>query len=191
MPSPLRVVLVPGFLSPAWMFVPLERSLRRAGLDAVRWDAPKVFVDPAASVAALRDDLTRDGSPIAVVSHSFGDWLARRAIAGRDCGPIERLISIAPVTTRLPLTPLVRQARLDRVPELRVMTDSQAAEVPIAAADCRSRLVLWPTVELIVARALPPGDTVPTEERRIVGTHNSLPWQPGVHRLIAQTLARP
>lgn len=158
-------------------------------------------------IAAVVDDLaaaiasrTSDG-PTAVVTHSFGDWLTRSALErlhasaeekGTPPPRLSHLLSIAPVTTAVPgaerLAALPRPVPIVLPPELHIMADHKRSEVPLDAACCDRWTIFWPRGELIVRRFVPQTE-VPVEVVTVLGTHNSLPWQPGLHRAIAQRLS--
>lgn len=180
------VLLVPGLFSPRWLMWPLERSLRKAGFRAEIWDEASVFGRLETSIARLRQRLDRliEAGSCGVVTHSFGDWLVRKVIADECPEAVASLVSLAPVMSASVAAKAV--APLGAVaPEIDVLADARRASEALVLPDSIRRLVVWPTIDPWVQRVTElPG----AEQHVVVGTHNSIVFQPGLHRLVIDHL---
>lgn len=183
------VLLVPGFLSPAWTLFPLQRSLVRQGYSCSIWDDPFVGRDLDRSLRRLASNIaTRSREAgVSIVAHSFGDWLVRSCLQEQSGLAIQHLVSIGPVTTAVPAAKLAKTCGLGGMSEIQVMADPQRAEVELAIGSCTRRTVIWPKLEFIVRRKEPLGK-VPTETLTVRGTHVSVLFQPAVHRMVGKAL---
>lgn len=188
---PDRVILIPGLFSPRWMLVPLATHLRRRFSEVLLWDDPRIFDElerSVRSVGSLLPTSASDSARVAVVSHSFGDWLIRAALQQRNGPPLMQLISISPVTTVVPSIAWLPRSITRRVPELAVMADQQLASIPLQREQCMKQTVIWASIDLLVRREQP-FDHPERRQLRVRGTHNSLVFQPSVWRLVARELS--
>ena len=94
-----RIILVPGLFEPRSVFWPLKWMLNR------RCEHVEVFRDRRAirdvdesvrRLAGMLAESSEDRS-VALVTHSFGDWVARQAVARTAQPHVDALVSIAPV----------------------------------------------------------------------------------------------
>lgn len=187
-----KVLLVPGFLSPAWTPLPLKRFLTRSGIACSIWDDPFVGRDLGRSVGKLSQDIASISkhSEASVVAHSFGDWLVRKCLSDDPTLQVGNLVSIGPVTTAVPAARVASKMGLGQMSEIRVMADQQRAEIEVAATSCKRRTVIWPRYEYVVAKGEPRGDA-PTKIESVIGTHVSVLFQPRVHRMVCGVLTTP
>ena len=180
------VLLIPGLFSPRWHFWGLHRSLRRSGFNAITWDDSSVFGEIETSIATLSEYVRGHAGGLGVVTHSFGDWLFRQVAARGDAGNVARRVSLVPVmgasaAARL-LAPMGKLA-----PELGVMASEERAAQALQTPAEIQRIIVWsridPWVRRVVAQSF-----VSTSETVVPGTHNTLLWQPCVHRLVVEHL---
>ncbi|QDV62925.1 esterase/lipase family protein [Crateriforma conspicua] len=170
------LILIPGFMSPAWMMRPLHRALRDRFATTVLFDYPRVFSNLSKTVGQLRDRI--DAGPVdrwVLVTHSFGDWVARAALACRDHSESPKVIkavSIAPVIDAVPMARRVRPLLGRFSQEIRIMSDRQAVQSDYPPNV--QRIVLWTRWEWLMKA--PPSDL--HELKTINATHNSVLFQP-------------
>ena len=196
---------MPGFFSPRWMLRPMRRGLSdrliqsadrgeaRERFDRVSiWDNAVVFKPPTQSVIRLCDHLTRSDGPVALVTHSFGDWIARQSIdqlvRRGDWMPVRAVVSLAPVWVDAPAARLAAKLGGRFLPEIAVMSDPEAAARAVTLPPTIERLVVWATFEPWVRPIAPRG--VEAEVRFVAGTHNSIVLQRHVWDLVADFLLR-
>ncbi len=199
---PWAVILMPGFFSPRWMLRPMRRGLsdrligQPASTSAPRfdrvtiWDNAVVFKPPAQSVDRLAEHLSVCDQPIAMVTHSFGDWIARQAIdrltlSGRPM-PVRAIASLAPVWRDVPAARLAARVGGRWLPEIAVMCDPRVASSAVNLDPAIRRLVVWASLEPWVRPVMPP--SIDAEVRFVAGTHNSIVAQPGVWQTVATFL---
>ncbi|WP_442506718.1 esterase/lipase family protein [Novipirellula sp. SH528] len=184
-------ILVPGFMSPAWMMWPLAHSLTNEVDSVVRWDYPRVFTDIEATIRSLASEIQSRRSHsqhLAIVTHSFGDWIARSALQRIEHHPPTRVVSICPVTTRIVVASFMSQLTRRVLPELSVMSNQSLAEVPLPSAPSITHRVIWASGELLVPRYIP--DPHPSlKETTVLGMHNSVLWQPNLWRQVKKDLS--
>ncbi|SMP67010.1 hypothetical protein SAMN06265222_11081 [Neorhodopirellula lusitana] len=179
------VVLVPGFMSPAWTMWPLAKYLQRSNETIVRWDYPRIFTDLDASIVSLSKQLSAfDASSISIVSHSFGDWLTRSALHLVNSQRSVRLISICPVTTAVPLVKLTRPISQYLAPELRIMSRATSAAVSLPVGMEIDRTVVHAKGEILVRQQKA------DDQRFVLGSHTSVLFQPNVWKLVHDELQR-
>ena len=107
--SMTRLILIPGFMSPAWMLYPMQLHLRSDFDHVVRWDYPRIFSDLEVVTDSLARLLDDSEDQISIVAHSFGDWITRAALRKTNHRLFGRLVSVCPVTTAVPI---VRRTRV-------------------------------------------------------------------------------
>ena len=187
-----KVVLIPGFCEPRFLLWPLQHSLRRHCDDVKLWRDRMVFRNLDRSVARLKTLLKepRSGGSIALVTHSFGDWVARRAIAESQSHPVSALVSIAPVFRAGLVPTLLHQTTCNLIPEVAVMGDPVRASCNSHLDQHVRRLVIWATVDAYVRPVDFDVAPLPTVHR-LTGTHMSVAMQPNSLRLIEQFLFAP
>jgi len=187
---PEEVLLIPGLFSMRWSLWLMCRRLRTVLPSVAIWDWPKVFADLQETVGQLADLLnekSHKGRTLGLVTHSFGDWIARQAIAGADKPRIARVVSIAPVVTYVPIADRLNLLTQNTIPELQVMSNAQRAGELLPLDPTIEHLVIWAKWEWFVTR---PSDW-PSEEtvhEAIRGTHMSVVFQPAVWHRVARHL---
>ena len=188
--APGRVILVPGFTSPRWVLFPLYRYLRNRHEHVDLWDHPRVFSELDVTVNALAGKLRTEsqaGRRIGLVSHSFGDWVARSALAEAGDVRISKLISITPVATRVPLARWIHWFSGRLIPEIRIMADEEKAGEHLVVSPAIEHIIFWARWDLIVRRPRP-WPNPKTRHRLLRGTHVSLAFQPNLWRAVAEEL---
>ena len=187
--STARLVLVPGFMSPAWMLIPMQRYLQRDFQTVIRWDYPRVFSDLDAVASSLARLLDSSDVPTSIVAHSFGDWIVRSALHLTARTKFDRLVSVCPVTTAVPIVQWIRPLSANLVSEFAVMEDENRASLSIPDRIEIQRSVILATGEFIVRE--PSLTDLNLKPRRVVATHNSILFRPNGWRAIRDELRRP
>ncbi len=185
-----RIYVVPGFGEASALLMPLRKSLTTTARSVEIWKDRVVCRNVTASVSRLRLQLLEDqkaGNTVAVVTHSFGDWVVRQAIAGLQDPPIEALVSIAPLLTTSPIGMMLRWTTGNLFSEVAVMANEAQASLNVAIDDRIRRLLLWAKLDLWVQTARVPISSR-CEIRQIFGTHMSIVLQPNVQRLVLEFL---
>lgn len=180
-----HIVLVPGLFSPAWMMWPVSRALAGRGATVETWDDAAVFGPVEHSVRRLEAhfaELQPQAERIGVVSHSFGDWLCRQALSRGNLRCAISLVSLVPVVRGSWPAKLGRKLGAGIAAEVEVMGDERRASAALDLPECIDRLVVWARIDPWVRRRAIPG----AREVTVPGTHNSLVFQPRVHRLVRE-----
>ncbi|PHQ37153.1 hypothetical protein CEE69_02025 [Rhodopirellula bahusiensis] len=151
------------------------------------WQDRCIFRDLDRSVDRMVKRISGDreaGKSIGVVTHSFGDWVVRAAIARAPEHRVTTLVSLTPLMRFGFLTGLLSVVSGNRIPEVTVIMDPDRAS---ANADCDSnvrRLVLWSWIDESL-RSVDLSHVSNLEARRVAATHLSIPLQPNVHHAVA------
>ncbi len=179
--------LIPGFMSPAWMMIPMQRYLQSTFSDVRRWDYPRVFTDPDSIIDRFVIKLA-EHSPhsVAIVAHSFGDWVVRSALRRSRVRSVKALVSVCPVVTRVAAARLAMKVGGGLIPELAVMADKARCEVQIPEELNIARSVIWARGELLISQGHGLSDRV--RQRRVLASHNSVLFQPNGWRAIREEL---
>ena len=180
-----RIILVGGFCEPLWMLKPLQHALRGCCHSAVEtWQDVIVFRDLEKSVRLLREELIRQQNrDVAIVSHRFGDWIVRQAIADLPDPPIRALVSVAPIMAASPFFKVLRCLGGSCVAEVPIMADVARSAANVSIDPRIRRLVLWARIDPWVR----PYSLVPQANLHVRwcwATHLTIVWQPNVHRII-------
>lgn len=179
------VILVPGFLSPRWLILPLAHHLERTCFEVIAWDHLTLFDDPQSNVDFLSSKLQQEkekGTSVSIVAHSFGDWIARQALASAADSSVDQWISIAPVKREVKIAQLIHRFTRDHLSEISIMSNRErAAQEPIPEGDIHHETILA-TWDWFLTRA--------TEKcnYKVTGTHNSILFTPKLWRLVEQIL---
>lgn len=186
MPERKTVLLIPGLFSPRWHMWALRRALERQGFDAQVWDDASVFGALEDSIEKLGRRLGEHDGELRVVTHSFGDWLFRQVAARGGAAKVIALVSLVPVMSASIVPSLLRP--LGAVaPEISVMASEAKAAADIELPDEIQRLIVWSKIDPWVRRVAT--ETCPnTRSIAVTGTHNTILWQPGVHRIVVKHL---
>lgn len=186
------VLLIPGFCEPRSLLWPMAWTARRHAAQVRIWRDRYLFRSLPASVQRLRGALQSNGEssiPLVVITHSFGDWVLRQAMADLSEHRVTGIVSLAPVMRALPLARLARLGGLGVVPEVPVMSDAVRAGEHLEHCSHLDHLVVWAALDwLVPAAKLPASDR--REIRRVVATHLSIVLQPNVHAIVSEFLRR-
>jgi pimeloyl-ACP methyl ester carboxylesterase len=183
-----EIILVPGLFEPRFALWPLRSSLQGHCDQVACWPDRLAFRQLETSVKRMADriagDPAVDGS-IGIVTHSFGDWVARAALAKQPNHRVRTLVSLAPVM-RAGFLPSVLYALTGKlIPEIAVIMDANRAS---ANLDCDSRIrrmVVWSKFDESLRRVdLTQFENV--ETRLVMATHFSIAWQPNVRRIVRE-----
>ncbi len=185
-----QLILVPGLLELRCSLLAMQWSLGKGGVPVDRWRDRLVFRSLQESVnrlaVAIGGDANESGS-IGLVTHSFGDWVARSAIAQSKQHRVSTMVSLAPVMRSGFLTSLLYGLSGNLIPEIEVIMDRDKAA---AHLDCDARirrLVIWSRFDESV-RSIDLGHLANVRVARVWGTHHSMVWQPNVIRLASAFL---
>ena len=170
--------------------LPIKLSLRNTARSVEIWRDDLVFRTLDQSVDRLRvaiEQHAQEGKSLAIVTHSFGDWVVRQALAGISHHQVDALVSVAPVLAASPLARVLNVVGGRGISEVPVMADAlRAAENSVLDPKIR-RLVIWAAVDAWVQRATI-ADATNLDVSRFWATHLSVIMQPNVHRLVREFL---
>lgn len=184
-----RILLIPGLLELRSAMLPLRQHLANQWENVEIWRDRYIFRDVDASVARLSDWIRDDGSEknLAIVTHSFGDWLARRAIAQTPHHRVVALASIAPVMRSGCVITAIHYAGGDFIPEIKIIADPVIAAENLDFDRAVRRIVIWANVDLAV-RPIDLNHLPYIATERVLATHLSVILQPNVHTKIERFL---
>jgi len=100
------VVLLHGFLAPAFVMHPLRIRLTWLGYNAVVWHYPSIFPSIQTHSARFRDFLKEQdasGSRFHIVAHSMGSVVTRSALVESKLSNLGRLVFLAPPSRGTPI----------------------------------------------------------------------------------------
>lgn len=183
-----RVIVVPGLLEPCAALFPLKRLLRKHCPRVDCFRDRLAFRDLDRSVDRLSEMLCDDvpgepGDSIALVTHSFGDWVARNAIGRTPQHRVHTLISITPALRPGPLLHLLRFASGNLLPEVRVIMDAPRAAANIDCNAVPRRIVIWAKADACV-RPIDLAGIREIEIQHFLATHLTVILQPNVLKMI-------
>ena len=111
--STRRVLIVGGFCEHPALLMPLRYALSK-DFDRVEiWNDAIVCRNLDNSVIKLRDAIQRHenhGETVLLVTHSFGDWIARQALLELSDHRERKLVSIAPIMAASPIAKILNLA---------------------------------------------------------------------------------
>ncbi len=186
-----ELILIPGLLEPHFAFFPLKRSLKRCGEQVHCWPDRLVFRSLDASVDRLVEAIAGDPTQlgeIAIVTHSFGDWIARAALAKSARHRVTAMVSLTPVMRAGFLPSLLYGVSGNLIPEIRVIMNSELAAAHLDCCQSARRLVVWSRFDESL-RAIPLDHLSNVQVQRVWATHMSIVWQPNVIRLVNDFLS--
>jgi hypothetical protein len=180
-----RVILVPGLLEPNALFWPLSYVLKGRGARVEYFADRIIFRNPERSVARLAASLDAEDSSrsIAIVTHSFGDWVARQAIARTANTRTAALVSVAPVMQAGWVTRGMRLVSRDLIPELNIITDPQQSAQQLDCGGSLRRLVIWAKADIWV-RPVPLDHVSNVGVQCVAATHLTAIAHPNVLKMI-------
>lgn len=181
-----RVILVPGLFESGLAMIPMRRVLRR------HFDKVEIFSDRIAfrdlqhSVDRLRSEIDRQ-EPVVLVTHSFGDWVARQAILNTPNHNVVAMVSLAPAMKPGWLLKILRVITANQIPEIAALMDPAKACLGKSFPFPPNHLVLWAAFDDTVKPVDLPMQTG-SEVRKVFGTHISLIFQPNIYLQIIDFL---
>ncbi|KAA5542566.1 hypothetical protein FYK55_13580 [Roseiconus nitratireducens] len=190
-----RIILVPGLFEPRVAFAPLRHRLRRNCRRVEYFPDRVAFRSLEQSVQRMINLIrpTDDDDAIGIVTHSFGDWVTRQALARSEDHAVTRLVSVAPVM-RSGLIPIALHACSGNlIPEIRVMMDSSQAAANLdcgrtaGGGDRVKRLVIWAKADESV-RPVSLEHLSGIRVERVAATHLTVIIQPNVLKMIERFL---
>jgi len=183
-----RVILVPGLLEPHAMLWFLKRRLQTRCDHVDLFPDRIIFRSLEQSIARLSGLLCDEqASSIGVVTHSFGDWVARQAIARSPEHRVRTMVSVAPAMRAGTILRALRAVSGKSIPEITVITNPDLA---MARLDCDARvkrLVIWAKFDGLV-RPVPLDSIEGLQVLPVAATHLSVVMQPNVLKMIESTL---
>jgi hypothetical protein len=176
-----HVILVPGLLEPHFAFWPLRHRLRRPGVRVDFFADRLAFRKIDDSIGRLTEliEAGPNDRSIGVVTHSFGDWVARQAIAQASNSRVSALVSVAPVMRAGFLPAVVQLVSGNLIPEIKIIMDRDEAAKNIDCDDSVARLVLWARFDECL-RSVDLDRIRNLESQQVVATHLSIVLQPNV-----------
>lgn len=187
---PRRLILIPGLFEPRFAFLPLKRSLATK-VDRVEcWRDRIAFRSVEDSVDRLADTIAGnvdDQGTIGIVTHSFGDWVARAAIAKSRDHRVTAMVSLTPVMRAGFLPSLLYGLTGNLIPEIKIIMNRDRASANLDCDDRIRRLVIWSRFDESLRRVRL--DHVRNlQVERVWATHFSIAWQPNVIRAVNRFL---
>lgn len=180
-----RILLVPGLLEPRISMWPLKWRLGRQGAQVEIWRDRYIYRSLEGSVSRLADTIAEETRPLTLVTHSFGDWVARAAIARCPEHRIDALVSVAPVIATGPIPVAMHLLTAGTVPELQVMMDPSSAGSHLNPDPSVRRMLIWARIDHFV-RSVPDHEIPDARIVRVAATHLSVILHPGACREIEQ-----
>ncbi|MCS7467911.1 hypothetical protein NZK35_14755 [Stieleria sp. ICT_E10.1] len=185
---PQEILLVPGLFEPRFALWPLQRALQSHCGRVESWRDRLAFRELNESVnrmaRRIAGDAERDGA-IGIVTHSFGDWVARAAIVNQSNHRVRTLVSLAPVMKAGFLARAAYALSGKLIPEVAVTMDSDRAAANLDCDPQIRRMVVWSKFdESLQSIDLTHLENVQT--RKVVATHLTIALQPNVHRLVGE-----
>ncbi len=189
---PQEIILVPGLFEPRFALWPLQRSMQPHCDRFEYWQDRLAFRQLEVSVDRMTDriagDAERDGA-IGIVTHSFGDWVARAAIANQSNHRVSTLVSLAPVMRAGFLASAAYTLSGSLIPEVAVTIDPNRASANLDCDPRIRRMVVWSKFdESLKSVDLTHLNHILT--RRVTATHLTIALQPNVHRLVNEFMFR-
>ena len=184
-----RIILVPGLFEPRIALWPLKRRLQ------ARCERVEIFRDRFAfrnldrSVNRLADMLQEGDqqASIGIVTHSFGDWVARQAIARTPEHRVSVLVSVAPAMRAGLCLHALHLVSGNLFPEVAVIMDPATALASVDCDDRVKRLVVWAKADEFV-RSVDLDHIQGMKVQRMWATHLSIILQPNVWKVIENQL---
>lgn len=190
-----KVILVPGLFEPRGLLVPLAHRLRNAGYRATLWRDRVAFrdlhrsVDRLATAIRIADSVPDDHRDVALVTHSFGDWVARAAIRSTPRHRIAALVSITPVMRGGWLFAITSRLGGGCIPEVSVIADAERASANLQCDANLTRLVIWARLDGLL-RSVNLSDFANVTEQSVWSSHLSAIVQPSIGRMVVDFVQR-
>ncbi|TWT82421.1 hypothetical protein CA13_38840 [Planctomycetes bacterium CA13] len=187
-----RILLVPGFCEPRFLLKPLRHAIRRSHQSVEIWRDRWVGRSLQTSIDRLKCDLGRDADDadhsVAIVTHSFGDWVTRQAIA--ELPPnhhVTHLVSIAPIMTTSPIAMGLAAIGGGLISEVPVMARKKRASMNNRLNPNLNRLIIWAKADVWV-RPVEFSNKPNLKIESVWASHLSVALQPNVHRKVCEFL---
>lgn len=186
MAAPIRrIILVPGLFEPCLAMWPLKLALQK------RCERVQCFRDRLAfrnldrSINRLSEMLREDDQEgsIGIVTHSFGDWVTRQAIARTPEHRVAALVSVAPAIRAGLFLYGLRLVSANLIPEVATIMDAAKASANIHCDDRIRRLVVWAKADECI-RSVDLEHIRGIQVERVLATHLSVIIQPNVWKII-------
>lgn len=199
--SPInRILLIPGLLEPRSAFWPLKLRLQRFPLEVEIWRDRYIFRDTEASIERLAQRISDPSSSTryGLITHSFGDWVARQAIMRTPAHRVDALVSLAPVMRCGIIPGAIHLVSGDLVPEIAIIANPELASKSLRCGskfdEARSlaipqlrRMIVWAAIDLGVRR-IDLSHLTDVVVHQVPATHLSVVLQANVHQMIENFL---
>lgn len=184
-----RALLIPGLFEPRAALWPLQQRLQTHGVPVDIWRDRLAYRDLDESVRRLSQAIAvgSEKDRLGIVTHSFGDWVIRQAIANTPDHRVDTLVSIAPVMEAGFLAKAYHTVFGDDMPEIQVVIDPEQAAANINCDPRVRRTVIWAKADESI-REVDLSDLPNASIHRVAATHVTVILQPDVHRLVEQAL---
>jgi len=185
-----RILLVPGFCEPRWLLWPIQRALSDCADCVEIWHDDRIRRKLERSIAKLQESLATWSSKqqrVAIVTHSFGDWITRQALARSQDHSVHALASIAPIIAASPIARVLQCLGGNWVSEVPVMANRERASEFATVSPAVRRLVIWGVADPWV-RPYPFAEAVNQKVEHVCATHLSVVLQPAIHRRVRRFL---
>jgi len=181
-----RVIIVQGFCEQSILVWPLKRSLAGCADPVELFPDRLINRDLDQSIERMRQTILQPraaGETLCIVTHSFGDWVTRHAIASIPdaANRVACLVSIAPIMAASPVAQGLRLVTGRLISEVPVMADPSQASQCAAIDESIPHLILWGHLDIWVR----PFDTSNHPRTTVAyhwATHLSIVLQPGALR---------
>jgi pimeloyl-ACP methyl ester carboxylesterase len=184
-----RIILVSGLLEPRITLWPLKRTLQKRCEQVEHFRDRIAFRKLDSSIDRLASML-REGDQersIGIVTHSFGDWVARQAIARTPEHRVTALVSVAPAMRPGFFLHGLHLVSGNLIPEVAVIMDPAKASANVDCDDHVRRLVIWAWADECI-RSVDLDHIRHIQVRRVAATHLSVVLQPNVLKIIESNL---
>lgn len=189
--GPLQeILLVPGLFEPRFALWPLRRALQSHCEHFEYWRDRLAFRQLDASVDRMAERIAGDSGqqgPIGIVTHSFGDWVARAAIARQPNHRVTTLVSLAPVMRAGFLANTAYALTGKLIPEVAVVNDPERASANLDCDPNIRRMVVWARFDESL-RSIDLTHVKNVLTKRVLATHISIAVQPNVLRMVKDYL---
>lgn len=173
----------------------MDRFLRSRLASVEVWDHPHILKQPRAVADLLADHLTglcKRFDEVTLVTHSFGDWVARRALLrsisdNQAAGRITKFCSICPVVTSVPIAALGEPVFRHWIPELSVLANSDAASINLELPASIDRMTIWARWDWWIRTV----DDSRSNHITVNGTHNSVLLQCNLWNQVLRFIGSP
>lgn len=187
------VVFIHGFAAHWTVFLPCSLSLRSAGLRSQHWAYPTLrqpFIESASVFASMLERLDKKGNRFHIVAHSMGTTVTRLALRTVQLKNLGRIVFLAPPIKGVPFARIAPRFLKHWITTMDSMSDGQnGLHAMVDHENPVPTMVIAARCDMLVPlrNTHLPGQS---ERSELLGTHNSLLFDPRVHKKIIGFLTR-